>query len=129
MQQEAAYDAFMSLATGDEPDVDLLKESSFVTEEELVRRRQAKVKRLLKLYKTQFTRLRGVLKLKHRRFLREKQRRADAPQRKEQLKEQDATATPTAAKEKAALKEKLAVSYHASKVSKAAVEKVWHFRW
>lgn len=90
-----------------------------------MRRRQVKVKRLLKLYKTQFTRLRAVLKLKHRHFMREKQRRSEAARRKEQAKDQPKEAEGSAAaKEKAALRDKLAASYHTSKVSKAALEKV-----
>lgn len=122
------FDAFLAEAAADEPDVDMLKDSGVITEEELVRRRQAKVRRLLKLYKMQFTRLRGVLRLKHRRLVREKQRRLEAPQRKEQQKEQqkeqEITLTP-AQKEKAALKDKSALSYHAGKASKAIAEKAF----
>lgn len=51
----------------------LVRDVSVLTEEEVIMRRKQKIKKLLKLYKLQFHRLKDMLRTKHRKFLKKKQ--------------------------------------------------------
>ena len=59
------------------PDSEYLRFAPFVTEEELLHRRRDKIKRLMKHYKLQFHRLRSVLKKRHLKYLKSKQKLAE----------------------------------------------------